>query len=136
MIVGRDPAQLDSPAVARAALESLGENTSDGIIAPLFWGMILGLPGIAAYKAINTLDSMIGHKTPRYIDFGWFSARLDDWVNLIPVRPALAGDREMGQSPLPLNWRGWRSAIPASESSSATNRRLTRSLSEVLRLKA
>jgi adenosylcobinamide-phosphate synthase len=86
MIVGRDPAQLDSPAVARAALESLGENTSDGIIAPLFWGMILGLPGIAAYKAINTLDSMIGHKTPRYLHFGWFSARLDDWVNLIPAR--------------------------------------------------
>jgi adenosylcobinamide-phosphate synthase len=86
MIVGRDPAALDPPAIARAALESLGENTSDGIIAPLFWGAILGLPGIAAYKAINTLDSMIGHKTPRYMDFGWFSARLDDWVNLIPAR--------------------------------------------------
>ncbi|MDZ7905519.1 MAG: adenosylcobinamide-phosphate synthase CbiB [Cypionkella sp.] len=86
MIVGRDPAQLDSAGIARAALESLAENTSDGIIAPLFWGAILGLPGIAAYKAINTLDSMIGHKTPRYQDFGWFSARADDWVNLIPAR--------------------------------------------------
>jgi adenosylcobinamide-phosphate synthase len=86
MIVGRDPAQLGSEGVARAALESLAENTSDGIIAPLFWGVIFGLPGIAAYKAINTLDSMIGHKTPRYQDFGWFSARTDDWVNLIPAR--------------------------------------------------
>lgn len=82
MIVGRDPSQLDSAGVARASLESLAENTSDGIIAPLFWGAILGLPGIAAYKAINTLDSMIGHKTPRFQDFGWFSARTDDWVNL------------------------------------------------------
>ena len=86
MIVGRDPTQLDSAGVARAALESLGENTSDGIIAPLFWGVILGLPGLAGYKAINTLDSMIGHKTPRYHDFGWFSARFDDWVNLAPAR--------------------------------------------------
>ena len=86
MIVGRDPAPLGSAGVARAALESLAENTSDGIIAPLFWGVVFGLPGIAAYKAINTLDSMIGHKTPRYQDFGWFSARTDDWVNLIPAR--------------------------------------------------
>jgi adenosylcobinamide-phosphate synthase len=86
MIVGRDPAALDQAGIARASLESLAENTSDGIIAPLFWGALLGLPGIAAYKAINTLDSMIGHKTPRYQDFGWFSARTDDWVNLIPAR--------------------------------------------------
>lgn len=86
MIVGRDPKTLDSAGVARATLESLAENTSDGIIAPLFWGAVFGLPGIAAYKAINTLDSMIGHKTPRYQEFGWFSARLDDWVNLIPAR--------------------------------------------------
>ncbi len=82
MIVGRDPSQLDKAGVARASLESLAENTSDGIIAPLFWGAVLGLPGIAAYKAINTLDSMIGHMTPRFQDFGWFSARTDDWVNL------------------------------------------------------
>ena len=86
MIVGRDPARLDTPGVARAALESLAENTSDGIIAPLFWGAIFGLPGIAAYKAINTLDSMIGHRTPRHDAFGWASARIDDLVNLIPAR--------------------------------------------------
>jgi adenosylcobinamide-phosphate synthase len=86
MIVGRDPSQLDTAGVTRAALESLAENTSDGIVAPLFWGVVLGLPGIAAYKAINTLDSMIGHKTARYLEFGWASARIDDLVNLIPAR--------------------------------------------------
>ena len=86
MIVGRDPSALDTPAVARAALESLAENTSDGIIAPLFWGAVFGLPGIAAYKAINTLDSMIGHRTPRHNEFGWASARIDDLINLAPAR--------------------------------------------------
>ncbi len=86
MIVGRDPERLDEPGIARAALESLAENASDGVIAPLFWGAILGLPGIAAYKAINTLDSMIGHRTPRHESFGWASARIDDLANLIPAR--------------------------------------------------
>lgn len=86
MIVGRDPDRLDAPGVVRAALESLAENTSDGVVAPLFWGVLLGLPGIAAYKAINTMDSMIGHKSPRFCDFGWAAARLDDLVNLAPAR--------------------------------------------------
>ncbi|ATX67394.1 adenosylcobinamide-phosphate synthase CbiB [Roseinatronobacter bogoriensis] len=86
MIVGRDPALLDEPGVARAALESLAENTSDGIVAPVVWGALLGLPGIAAYKAINTLDSMIGHKNARYLEFGWASARIDDLANLLPAR--------------------------------------------------
>ncbi|MFB2531564.1 adenosylcobinamide-phosphate synthase CbiB [Paracoccus sp. p3-h83] len=86
MIVGRDPARLDGPGVARAGLESLAENTSDGIVAPLFWGLVAGLPGIAAYKAINTLDSMIGHRNARYQDFGWASARIDDLANLLPAR--------------------------------------------------
>jgi len=86
MIVGRDPAQLDTPAIARAATESLAENTSDGIVAPLFWGLVLGLPGIAAYKAINTLDSMIGHRTERHEAFGWAAARIDDLANLLPAR--------------------------------------------------
>ena len=85
-IVGRDPAQLDEPAIARAALESLAENTSDGVVAPLFWGAVFGLPGIAAYKAINTLDSMVGHVSARHRDFGWASARLDDLANLVPAR--------------------------------------------------
>jgi adenosylcobinamide-phosphate synthase len=85
-IVGRDPERLDEAGIARAAIESLAENASDGVVAPLFWGAILGLPGIATYKAINTLDSMIGHRTPRHEHFGWFAARLDDWVNLVPAR--------------------------------------------------
>ncbi|MGP6085449.1 adenosylcobinamide-phosphate synthase CbiB [Antarctobacter jejuensis] len=86
MIVGRDTRQLDEAGVARAALESLAENTSDGIVAPLFWGVVAGLPGIAAYKAINTMDSMIGHRDARYEHFGKLAARLDDLVNLIPAR--------------------------------------------------
>ena len=86
MIVGRNPDALDEAGVARAALESLAENTSDGIVAPVFWGAVAGLPGIAAYKMINTLDSMIGHRNPRHLQFGWASARLDDLLNLIPAR--------------------------------------------------
>ncbi len=86
MIVGRDPSALNEAGVSRAALESLAENTSDGIVAPIFWGLVAGLPGIVAYKAINTLDSMIGHRTERYEAFGWASARIDDLVNLIPAR--------------------------------------------------
>ena len=86
MIVGRDPERLDGAGVGRAALESLGESTADGVVAPLFWGLIFGLPGIAVYKAINTMDSMIGHLSPRHAAFGWAAARLDDLVNLIPAR--------------------------------------------------
>lgn len=86
MIVGRDPDRLDRKGIARAAIESLAENTSDGIVAPVFWGVLFGLPGIAAYKAINTLDSMIGHRTPRHHAFGWASARIDDLANLVPAR--------------------------------------------------
>jgi adenosylcobinamide-phosphate synthase len=87
-IVGRDPEQLDAPAVARAAIESTAENFADGVVAPLLWGALLGLPGMLAYKAINTLDSMIGHRSPRYADFGLFAARLDDVVNWLPARLA------------------------------------------------
>ncbi|MEO0882632.1 MAG: adenosylcobinamide-phosphate synthase CbiB [Pseudomonadota bacterium] len=86
MIVGRDPDQLDGAGIARASLESLAENASDGVIAPLFWGALFGLPGLAAYKAINTLDSMLGHRDTRYAAFGGFAARLDDAANLIPAR--------------------------------------------------
>jgi adenosylcobinamide-phosphate synthase len=86
MIVGRDPEQLDEAGVARAAIESAAENFSDGIVAPVFWLALLGLPGLIAYKAINTADSMIGHRSPRYESFGWAAARLDDLVNLIPAR--------------------------------------------------
>lgn len=85
-IVGRATAELDEPAIARAAIESLAENTSDGVTAPLFWGALFGLPGLFAYKAINTLDSMIGHRDARYEAFGKIAARLDDLANLIPAR--------------------------------------------------
>ena len=85
-IVGRDVNQLDEAGISRAATESLAENFSDGVIAPAFWGAIFGLPGIACYKAINTMDSMIGHRTPRHEMFGWAAARLDDIANLIPAR--------------------------------------------------
>src|SRR5690606_32235019 len=81
-IVGRDPQTLDEAAVARAAIESLAENFSDGIVAPAFWLAVAGLPGAAAYKAVNTADSMIGHRTPRHEAFGWAAARVDDLVNL------------------------------------------------------
>jgi adenosylcobinamide-phosphate synthase len=81
-IVGRDTARLDRAGIARAAIESLAENFSDGIVAPVFWLVVAGLPGAALYKAINTADSMIGYRTPRYADFGWAAARLDDLVNL------------------------------------------------------
>lgn len=85
-IVGRDPAALDEAGIARAAIESLAENASDGIVAPVFWGALLGLPGILGYKAINTLDSMIGHRSERHEAFGWAAARIDDVANFIPAR--------------------------------------------------
>ena len=87
-IVGRDVESLDAAAVARAAVESLAENFADGVVAPVFWMAVLGLPGAAAYKAINTADSMIGHRTERHRAFGWAAARLDDLVNLPASRLA------------------------------------------------
>jgi adenosylcobinamide-phosphate synthase len=84
-IVGRDPMSLDAHGVARAAIESLAENFSDGVVAPVFWYLLLGLPGLFAYKMANTLDSMIGHRTPRYRAFGWAAARLDDVLNTVPA---------------------------------------------------
>lgn len=85
-IVGRDTANLDAQEIRTAALETLAENLSDGVIAPLFWYMLLGVPGMAAYKMINTLDSMIGYKTERYKDFGCWAAHIDDIANWIPAR--------------------------------------------------
>jgi adenosylcobinamide-phosphate synthase len=90
MIVGRDPEQLDEPAVCRAAIESLAENFSDGIVAPAFWTAVGGLAGGAAYKAANTADSMIGHRSPRHEAFGWAAARFDDLINLPASRLSAA----------------------------------------------
>ena len=87
-LVGRDPASLDEAGVARGAAESIAENFSDGVVAPLFWYALAGLPGLFAYKAVNTLDSMIGHRTERYRHFGSVAARLDDLANWLPARLA------------------------------------------------
>ncbi|MBF9031263.1 cobalamin biosynthesis protein [Rhodobacterales bacterium HKCCE3408] len=86
MIVGRDTAAMDEPAVARAAIESAAENLSDGVIAPAFWFLVAGLPGMIVYKIVNTADSMIGHRTERYAAFGWAAAKADDLLNWIPAR--------------------------------------------------
>jgi adenosylcobinamide-phosphate synthase len=85
-IVGRDVSVLDEAGVARAGIETLAENASDGVVAPIFWGALFGLPGIMIYKAVNTADSMIGHRDERYAAFGWAAARLDDLLNLLPAR--------------------------------------------------
>jgi adenosylcobinamide-phosphate synthase len=85
-LCGRDPARLDAAGLARATVESVAENTSDAVVAPLLWGAVLGLPGLLGYRAVNTLDAMIGHHSPRYERFGWAAARLDDAANLIPAR--------------------------------------------------
>lgn len=85
-IVGRDTAEMGEADVARAAIESAAENFSDGVIAPLFWFLVAGLPGLIVYKAVNTADSMVGYRTPRHEEFGWAAARFDDLLNLIPAR--------------------------------------------------
>ena len=85
-LCGRDPAALDEPGLARAALESVAENTSDAHVAPLLWAALGGVPAVLAYRAINTLDAMIGNRSPRYARFGWAAARIDDVANLAPAR--------------------------------------------------
>ena len=87
-VAGRDPASLDAHGVARAGIESLAENFSDSVVAPAFWFLLLGLPGLCAFKAVNTLDSMIGHRTARYAAFGFWSARADDIACFLPARLA------------------------------------------------
>ena len=85
-IVGRDLKNSDENTICGGAIESLSENTSDGIVAPLFWAFFFGLPGIVFYKTINTLDSMIGYRNDKFLNFGWFSAKVDDLVNWVPAR--------------------------------------------------
>lgn len=110
-LCGRDPSTLDEPELARAAVESVAENTSDAVVAPLLWGAVAGLPGLLGYRAANTLDAMVGHRSSRYARFGTPAARLDDLLNLVPSRltglltvaaaPLVQGDRERA-------WRVWR----------------------------
>ena len=89
-LCGRDPAGLDAAEITRAVIESVAENTSDAVVAPLLWGAVAGLPGLAAYRAVNTLDAMVGYRSPRYLRYGWASARLDDAANWIPARVTAA----------------------------------------------
>lgn len=85
-LVGRDPSELSAGELARASVESVAENTSDAVVAPLFWGAVAGIPGLLTYRAVNTLDAMVGHRSPRYRNFGWAAARLDDLLNWLPAR--------------------------------------------------
>jgi len=111
-LCGRDPAGLQSPALARAVVESVAENTADAVVAPLFWGAVAGVPGLVGYRAANTLDAMVGHRSDRYARFGWASARFDDLLNLVPSR--LTGLLTVGVAPLVRRssaaeaWRTWR----------------------------
>jgi adenosylcobinamide-phosphate synthase len=110
-LCGRDPARLDEAELARATVESVAENTSDAVVAPLFWGAVAGLPGLLGYRAANTLDAMVGHRSPRHARFGTPAARLDDLLNLVPSR--LTGVLTVAAAPLVHGdhrraWRIWR----------------------------
>jgi adenosylcobinamide-phosphate synthase len=109
-LCGRDPARLDAKEIARAVVESVAENTSDAAVAPLLWGAVAGLPGLAIYRAVNTLDAMVGYRSPRYARFGWASARLDDVLNWAPAR--LTAVLAAGCAPLAAGRPGlaWRAA--------------------------
>jgi adenosylcobinamide-phosphate synthase len=98
-LVGRDTSSLDEAGVARAVIESLAENTSDAVVAPLVWGAVLGVPGLLGYRAANTLDAMVGHRSPRYERFGWAAARLDDVLNLPGSRLTAALATVLGEDP-------------------------------------
>ncbi|MEO6879978.1 MAG: adenosylcobinamide-phosphate synthase CbiB, partial [Mycobacteriaceae bacterium] len=110
-LCARDPAGLGVDELARATVESLAENTSDAAVAPLLWAAAFGAPGVVAYRAVNTLDAMVGYRSPRHLRFGWASARLDDAANLVPARvtalltvalaPVVGGCRSAA-------WRAWR----------------------------
>ncbi|CCJ08439.1 adenosylcobinamide-phosphate synthase CbiB [Methylocystis sp. SC2] len=114
-IVGRDVSALDASGVARAAIESLAENFSDGVVAPALWLAFFGLPGALAYKIVNTADSMIGHKSPRHRAFGWAAARCDDVMNFLPARAsagllAIGALAMKGASPAKALTTAWRDA--------------------------
>lgn len=121
-LCGRDPHALDQTGLARAAVESVAENTSDAVVAPLFWGAVAGVPGLLGYRAVNTLDAMVGHRSPRYQQFGWAAARVDDVMNLAPARLAALlatlGAPVVGGSAAGA-WRTWRRDASAHPSPNA-----------------
>jgi adenosylcobinamide-phosphate synthase len=121
-LCGRDPQALDQTGLARAAVESVAENTSDAVVAPLFWGAVAGVPGLLGYRAVNTLDAMVGHRSPRYGQFGWAAARVDDVLNLAPARLAALlatiGAPVVGGSSSAA-WRTWRRDASAHPSPNA-----------------
>ncbi len=121
-LCGRSPDTLDGTGLARATVESVAENTSDAVVAPLVWGAVAGVPGLLAYRAVNTLDAMVGYRSPRYRRFGWATARTDDAANLLPSRlsaaltvacaPIVGGSAAGG-------WRSWRRDASAHPSPNA-----------------
>ncbi|WP_116709036.1 cobalamin biosynthesis protein [Actinomycetospora cinnamomea] len=121
-LCGRDPSALDADGLARAALESVAENTADAVVAPLVWGALAGVPGLLGHRAVNTLDAMVGHRSARYARFGWASARADDIAGVVPARVSalltaacapLVGGRPAAA------WRAWRRDAPAHPSPNA-----------------
>jgi adenosylcobinamide-phosphate synthase len=117
-LCSRDAADLDADELARATLESVAENTSDATVAPLVWGGLLGVPGLLGYRAANTLDAMVGYKSPKYGNFGWAAARLDDVVNLVPARVcALLTGLTSGRPTA--TWRIWQRDAPKHPSPNA-----------------
>ncbi|MFN2494475.1 MAG: cobalamin biosynthesis protein [Pseudonocardiaceae bacterium] len=121
-LCGRDPDHLDAAGMARASVESIAENTSDAVVAPLVWGAVAGVPGLLAYRAVNTLDAMVGYRSLRHRRFGWAAAQLDDLANLLPARLAagltvlcapVVGGSARGA------WRAWRCDAPAHPSPNA-----------------
>lgn len=107
-LCGRDPAEMSEAELARATVESLAENTSDAVVAPLFWGAVAGIPGLLGYRAANTLDAMVGRRSARYENFGWASARLDDVLNLVPARVAAALTVVSAPIVGGSSWQAWR----------------------------
>lgn len=104
-LVGREPSQLDEPEIARAVVESVAENTVDAVVAPALWAAAAGAPGVFAYRAVNTLDAMVGHRSSRYEQFGWASARLDDIAGLVPARVLCSTTRPRIRRPTPASPR-------------------------------
>lgn len=121
-LCGRDPSALDARGLARAGTESMAENTADAVVAPLLWGALAGVPGLLGYRAVNTLDAMVGHRSPRYARFGWAAARLDDVANLLPARVCalltVAVAPAVGGSPA-ASLRAWRRDAAAHPSPNA-----------------